>query len=94
MSPMTHMNDSVVSYASKTPESLIRTIPVFIFLFIMLLTIPIIIYNCNGGCDNEEDNNKTSIEFTTEDNNNDNRDKKDPTESHVVILTSHPINKS
>ena len=65
------MNDSVMSYVSKTPESLIRAIPVFIVLFIMLLTIPTI-YNCNGGCSDEED----------------------PTESHAVILTSHPINES
>jgi len=65
MSPMTHMNDSVVPYASKTSESLIGTIPVFIFLFIMLLPIPTIVYDCNGGCDDEEDNDKTSIKFVT-----------------------------
>ena len=60
----------------------------------MLLTIPTIVYNCNGGCDDEEDKDKTSIEFVTWDNDNDNRDNKDPTESHIVILTSHPINES
>jgi len=88
------MNDSVMSYVSKTPESLVGTIPVFIFLFVMLLTIPTIIYNCNGGCSDEEDNNETSMEFATWDNNNNNRDNEDPTKSHTVILTSHPIDES
>ena len=60
----------------------------------MLLTIPTIIYNCNGRCDNEEDNDETSIEFATQDNDNDNRDNKDLTKSHAVILTSHPIDES
>ena len=66
-------NDSIVSYISKTPELLIGTIPVFIFLFIMLLITLTIIHNCNGGCDNEEDNNETSVEFATQDNDNGNR---------------------
>ena len=94
MSPTTHTNDSVVSQVSKTPESLIGTMPIFIFLFIMLFTIPTIVHNCNGGCDDEEDDNKTSIEFAAQNNDNDNRDNEDLTESHTVILTSHPIDKS
>jgi len=60
----------------------------------MLLTIPTIVYNCNGGCNDEEDDSEPSIEFATQDNNNDNRDNEDPTESHAVILTSHPIIES
>ena len=94
MSPMTHMNHSLVSYINKNSKSLIGTILVFIFLFIMLLILPTIIYNCKGGCDDEEDDNETSIEFATRDNDNDNRDNEDPTESHAVISTSHPIDQS
>jgi len=91
MSPTTHTNDSVVSYINKTSESLIRTIPVFIFLFIMLLAIPTIIYSCRGGCNDEEDNDETSVEFATQDNDNDNED---PTKSHAVMSTNHPIDQS
>jgi len=91
MSPMTHTNNSVMSYVNKTSKSLIGTIPVFIFLLIILLAIPTIIYSCRGGCDDEEDDNETSVEFATRDNNNNN---KDPTESHAVISTSHPIDQS
>jgi len=59
----------------------------------MLLTIPTIIYNCRGGCDDEEDDDKTSVEFATRDNDNDNRDNEDPIESHIVISMNHPINQ-
>jgi len=60
----------------------------------MLLITPTIIHNCNGGCDDEDMNNKFFIEFTTRNNNNKNHDNKDLTESHVAIPTSYPINKS
>jgi len=93
MSPMTHTNDSVVSYVNKIPKSLIGMIPVFIFLFIILLTILTIVYNCRGKCDDEGDDDETSVEFAIQDNNNDNRDNEDPTESHAVIPTSHPIDQ-
>ena len=82
MSPTTHTNDSVVSYANETSKSLIGTIPIFIFILIMLLAIPTIIYSCRGGCDDEEDDSETSVEFATRDNDNDNED---PTESQAVI---------
>ena len=91
MSPTTHTNDSFVSYVNETSKSLIGTIPVFIFILIMLLAIPTIIYSCKGGCDDEEDDNETSIEFAIRGDDNDNED---PTESHAVILTSHPIDQS
>jgi len=56
----------------------------------MLLIIPTIVYSCRGGCDDEEDNDETSsVEFATQDN-----DNEDLTESHAVISTSHPINQS
>ena len=60
----------------------------------MLLIISTIVYNCNGGCDDKEDNNESSVEFAAQDNNNNNRDNRDLTESHAVILTSHPIDES
>jgi len=32
----------------------------------MLLIIPTIVYNCKGGCDDEDDDDETSVEFTTQ----------------------------
>ena len=94
MSPTTHAKNSATSYVNKTLESLIRMIPVFVFILIMLLITPIIAYNCNEGCDDEDMDDEPSIKFTIRNNNNNDRDNEGPAESHAVILTSHPINKS
>ena len=91
MSQMTHTNDSVTSYVSKTPKSLIRTILIFIFILLILLITPTITYNCNGRCDDKDVDIEPSVEFTIRNNNNDNEDL---AKLHTVALLSHLINKS